>query len=413
MSQDEKLDYSKNAPQTAAERRDNNVQRFKKSRFRRICATIYGKTRAEIQILAEDPAFSYAVVGNETCPETKRQHWQCYFEFKKQTGWNNVKRILGDTAHFERCKGNGAQNRKYCVKDGDFIEEGQLKNPGKRNDLQELRDAVESGMSYFRILQTCDAAAKHPKFFECYRQEWKKQQLGRLTLTLRPWQETLTGILTTEPADPRKILWYWDQTGNTGKTTLAKYLVRNHGAWYGTSGKHSDLAFAYNGEPICIFDFARTTADRVPYSILEQIKNGMLFSQKYTSVTKQFDIPHLVVFANFPPAKHDEHGILTMSLDRWDVNEVVVPASGCKSRKRKRVKVEEEKKKKTACGKCNCTCIEETGDRCLCCQCKREIEQHFIDLTADSDVEEIEVIEETDLSDLSDFANGEDSDFFP
>jgi len=44
------------------------------------------------------------------------------------------------------------------------------------------------------------------------------------TAVLRPWQNELFELLE-QPVVPRKINWWFERTGNTGKTFMAKYLV--------------------------------------------------------------------------------------------------------------------------------------------------------------------------------------------
>lgn len=298
--------------------------------YRRICLTLNNYTDADYKKLFEHAACSYGIIGKEIGEEKKTPHLQCYFELIKKTRLRKIKKHF-PRGHIQPAKGTSAQNIKYCSKDGDFVEFGspKAKKQGTRNDLAKLRQAMDEGKDDFWILQHCDAAAKYPNFIAKYQELKNRKNLPKMQLTFRPWQLRLRHLLLTPgpistvlPPHPRKIHWYWDQAGATGKTTFSKYLVRNHGAAYFTTGKFSDLAHAYNYEPIVVFDFARTTAERTPYAILEQLKNGMLFSPKYGSITKQFEIPHIVCFANFPPVKS------SLSLDRWHIVELLagVPA---------------------------------------------------------------------------------------
>lgn len=285
--------------------------------LRRVCWTLNNYTDAEWKALCDHPATSYGIIGKET-GDQGTPHLQGYWELKKRTRFNSVKKLLGRRVHLSEANGSGEQNRTYCSKDGDFIEWGEIRgaNKGKRNDLEELRQAIREGKDELWIAENVNAYARYPNFYVKYKELWMRSQQGEMSLTLRPWQESLVKIVKEAP-HPRTVHWYWDQKGATGKTTLGQYLVRNLGAAYFSSGKYSDMAYAYNYEKIVVLDFARTTADYVPYGFMEQLKNGMLWSPKYQSIRKQFPSPHVVCFANFPPQKEK------MSLDRWHVVELI------------------------------------------------------------------------------------------
>ena len=118
-------------------------------------------------------------------------------------------------------------------------------------------------------------------------------------------------------SDPRKIMWYWDQSGNTGKSFMANYLGLLHGATILTGGKYPDMAYIYAQKPtnIVIFDLSRTTEDYMTaiYSMSEHLKNGRIVSTKYESKTIWTGNPHVIVFANFKPDPNK------WSTDRYDV----------------------------------------------------------------------------------------------
>lgn len=90
----------------------------------------------------------YLVFQQERCEETGRLHWQgyCYLDSAKPLGGV---RILLPGAHWEPRRGTHEEARTYCTKertrvDGPF-ERGTPPEPGKRNDLKALCEAVASG----------------------------------------------------------------------------------------------------------------------------------------------------------------------------------------------------------------------------------------------------------------------------
>lgn len=128
------------------------------------------------------------------------------------------------------------------------------------------------------------------------------------------WQKEILEIITQKP-HPRKIFWYWERTGAVGKTTLVRHILLNHNAVL-LDGNKRDMAYAWTGQPIVIFDFERTREGRVPYGGLEKIKDGLIFSSKYESKPKIYNRPHVICFANWPPISE------TISEDQWVITEL-------------------------------------------------------------------------------------------
>lgn len=132
----------------------------------------------------------------------------------------------------------------------------------------------------------------------------------------KKWQiEILEKIKKT--ADNRVINWYWEETGNVGKTTLAKHIcIENDDAIY-VGGKSADvknaIASMKKKPRIVIWDVPRTVENYVSYAAIEEVKNGIFFSGKYESGMVMFNSPHIIIFANFEPDTS------TMSEDRWNI----------------------------------------------------------------------------------------------
>lgn len=139
-----------------------------------------------------------------------------------------------------------------------------------------------------------------------------RRQTGESIETLRPWQHKLY-LEMLEDADDRKIIWYYDETGGSGKTTMARHMI-TMGGFYCENGKTADVVYAYANQRIIVVDIARSTKGRVNYDVIEMLKDGMMFSAKWRSHTKIRNEPaHLVVMSNFLPDKSK------MSMDRWDI----------------------------------------------------------------------------------------------
>jgi len=212
-------------------------------------------------------------------------------------------------AHFEVRRGTAEQARKYCMEEDTRVEgpweRGSFGGAqGSRGDIREVSTAISSGSSKRDIYEEYpEVAAKYPRFVETMLRYVNEDKVSRiLEFTPREGYQTEILKILQEPADPRKIYWVYDAVGNSGKTYFAKYLVDNKSAYYTNGGKSVDLTYAYEGQGIVIFDYVRESCDYVGYGVIEQLKNGILMSTKYESGMKRYEIPHVVVFANFMPA---------------------------------------------------------------------------------------------------------------
>lgn len=136
-------------------------------------------------------------------------------------------------------------------------------------------------------------------------------------LELFPWQQEIKDLIGVEP-NFRKIHWYWEPTGNVGKTSFARHMCINFNCLC-VGGKPADIKYAIAKQlekrdiDIVFIDLARSNEGRISYQALEEIKAGMFFSTKYESGQVIFNPPHLVVFANWEPDMDE------LSLDRWKV----------------------------------------------------------------------------------------------
>eukprot|EP00955_Chlamydomonas_euryale_P098466 365148-Chlamydomonas_euryale.AAC.6 len=92
----------------------------------------------------------YMVAGEETCPTTGRKHYQCYVRLSSPAVFASLKNKLL-TAHLEVAKGTDGQNKEYCSKEHCILESGTLSAQGRRNDLDRVRNLVDSGASMLAV----------------------------------------------------------------------------------------------------------------------------------------------------------------------------------------------------------------------------------------------------------------------
>lgn len=216
-------------------------------------------------------------------------------------------------AHFEKAKGNPEQCRNYCTKEETRIsgpyEFGTISKAGKRSDLDEFMQAQP--LTEDEIYEQFPSIiAKYPQFVRnVIRRRLRPSPVEWTPRT--PWQCELLSYCYA-PASPREVRWYNDPSGNSGKS----YFCRNFGLGIGyviTGGKHADIYYAYAFQPYIFFDWPRCAEETFPYGVVESFKNGYFLSTKYESAPIKFNIPIVIVFANFYPDK------TKLSDDRWDI----------------------------------------------------------------------------------------------
>ncbi len=132
------------------------------------------------------------------------------------------------------------------------------------------------------------------------------------------YQKNVVKILKG-PIHDRRIYWLWSEKGNIGKSALCKHLVLKLNAIV-IGGTWKDAYYAIGKvlekgkEPkIIIFDLPRSQQNKISYTGIEGIKNGLFFSPKYESTMVCFNIPHIIIFANVPPNQDQLSG------DRWNI----------------------------------------------------------------------------------------------
>lgn len=128
---------------------------------------------------------------------------------------------------------------------------------------------------------------------------------------LYKWKQHALKLLIDQ--SERQILWIIDYVGNTGKSWFSKYLKSHYNAFRYSAGKWQDIAYAYNYEQFCCFDYPRDAEEKVPYGLFEQFKDGEITSGKYYSQIKARKDIKLIVFSNFKP------DVTKMSHDRWQI----------------------------------------------------------------------------------------------
>lgn len=263
------------------------------------------------QLLIPRPDLTYLVVGKEVAPTTGTRHLQGFVILANPQRRQWLVDLLGQ-AHYEIARGTSAQCADYCKKDGDFIEEGTFPaSQGKRSDIDAVIEWCKDFVSDNKRAPNDRELAEHqPKAFLLY-----SKRLSNLCKALAPppviregtpneWQNGLVEAVQDE-SDDRSIIFYVDENGGKGKTWVQQYLVTKHPAEVQILGigKRDDLAHAIDPtKRIFLINVPRGNMEFLQYSILEQLKDQMIFSPKYESQMKTLpEPPHVIVFSNEHP----------------------------------------------------------------------------------------------------------------
>lgn len=121
----------------------------------------------------------YMIIGFETAPTTGTKHIQGYIYFNNE---RSVARMKKRFPHFcEIARGNALANKKYCSKEGNFLEYGEMPSQGTRSDINAFRDSILDGMSEEDIIQNhAPELAKYDRFYQRLRTiVLKKKQKNR------------------------------------------------------------------------------------------------------------------------------------------------------------------------------------------------------------------------------------------
>lgn len=220
-------------------------------------------------------------------------------------------------------RGTPEQASSYCKKDGDYVEFGTLpQSQGHRADWDSFRDWV---LELGRVPNDLEVAGRFPSLYARYSNACRtiaQATLPRPRLVpegavLRDWQANLHDALADDCDDDRRILFYVDEEGNSGKSWFCRYMLDMYPDRVQLLGvgRVTDLAYMVDPEKdIFLIDCERSASEFLQYRVLEQVKNRLVTSTKYTAAMKVIrKIPHVVVMMNESPNMN------ALSTDRYIV----------------------------------------------------------------------------------------------
>lgn len=200
-------------------------------RLRNICFTDFDVDEAHREAIHSYDKAKYVITGLEVCPTTGKQHLQGYAELSEKVALTTLK-VLMPQAHFEERKGSADAAITYCKKEGSFRETGERKKPGKRSDIEIVKDMIKQGNGMASIIETTNS-----------------YQALSFAIKALPYYETKRTWVPT-------VHWFWGPSG-TGKTRTAVEQASANWPRYHIQKAASGWWQGYDAEPAVIIDEVR------------------------------------------------------------------------------------------------------------------------------------------------------------
>jgi len=295
---------------------------------RRYVFTINNYSDAEIahlDTLGSGQRIQYLIYGREV-GQNGTPHLQGFVIFSTSIRFTNAKRHIGLRAWIAGAVGTSDQASEYCKKDGQYREYGEIpRNAGKRNDWEAFKEWVlELGrVPTERELINFNTSlyARYSK--KCYAIANAYLSSPDLVGEGEPrfgWQTRVAGLVESENPSPRRIHFVVDPEGGKGKSWICRWALSKHPdkVQILRIGKRDDLAYAIDEtKRVFIFDIPREQMTYLQYSVLESLKDQMIFSAKYESSLKVLRNPvQVIVMSNEKP------DLTQLTEDRYNVIEI-------------------------------------------------------------------------------------------
>nr|WPR18716.1 MAG: replication polyprotein [Chemarfal virus 263] len=281
---------------------------------RKWCFTLNNPQPADYELLnLLGPTVTFLCWQHEIAPTTLTPHLQGFCLFPTNQRFNAVQVALPG-CHLSIARGTSQQAAAYCKKrsdpptETDYVEFGSLPNvPGATNRYEVFRDWIlahpsrptpmEVSVAFPSIYLTSGRCMEYVNLIY-------PVVAHPLRSVFRPYQQHIFDILQVEP-DSRKIHFVVDPVGNSGKSWFCRQMFMSFpdSVQILSSGKRDDVAYIIDvRKSIFLFDVPRLGLEYFQYSILEQLKNGIIQSNKYQGCVKILEhlsaTCHIVVFSN-------------------------------------------------------------------------------------------------------------------
>lgn len=260
---------------------DGNTRTLSRSRHRNICFTLHNWTKEELTQLLEyfdKNSYEY-IIGEELGKSGETPHLQGAVKFNNAIKFSTLKNLI-NRIHIENMKSSMSKNIEYCSK-----ESINIYYKGKNTQL----------INKLNLLKLYN------------------------NINWYDWQKNILDICNG-PKNDRIINWIYDGTGCKGKSFLCKYISLKYNCII-ADGKKNDVFNQIKIEcidnkkniDIVLLDIPRHNIDCLNYGMIEQIKNGLIYSGKYEGGLIYLNNVHLFIFSNYMP------DLDKFTKDRWNI----------------------------------------------------------------------------------------------
>lgn len=247
-------------------------------RARLFCFTSFG----EQEPMFDEDRMRYMGYSRETCPTTKKLHWQSFVYFKNPTtvvgARKQIKEACNIACSTKVCNGSLKQNEAYCSKSATMTHHGQRPEQGKRTDLDSLRDMILAGT------KTCKEIAKEePHTFHQYGrtlhylEDIAATEKRRETMTTCEWLHGKAGAGKSRFAFENE----------TYKDTFV--WTDDNGWWDGYTGQKTVIINDFRGE--IKFNQLMQLIDRYTYKVRRRNREPVPFTSTHVIITSPMP-PH-------------------------------------------------------------------------------------------------------------------------
>lgn len=248
------------------------------SKSRAYCFTINNYTDEDIANLGL-LGYQYLIYGREV-GESGTKHLQGYMYFKSQRLFTAIKKKL-PTAHIEARKGSHKQAREYCMKEGDYVEDGEPPEKSGGNTIAE-RIRINKRIRESDLNTLVDEGIIHIT-------QVRSIKNAKLDLAQEAVPYTAEGTRGT---------WLWGPPG-TGKTHYARtefssiFYIKPQNKWFdGYTGQKVIVLDDLDKGGTCLGHYLKIWADK--WACTGEVKGGTVNLQhEHFVVTSNYSIEEL------------------------------------------------------------------------------------------------------------------------
>lgn len=240
-----------------------------------------GRVRAYCftSFLKEPPHYNenevkYLGYGAETCPETKKSHWQGFVYFFDKVSIKKAQEILKiGKSHMEIMKGDFTDNEKYCSKEQHFTHFGSVPKQGRRVDLEEITAKIKEGK-----ISVDEIALSQPIVFHQYGRTLERveeitlRKRFRTTMTTCDWIYGKTGVGKSHHAFT-----------NFSPDTHYVHNLNDAGFWNGYTGQETVIISEFRGQ--IPYGELLDLIDKWPKTVKIKGKSPVPFISKHIVIT--------------------------------------------------------------------------------------------------------------------------------